>query len=104
MVLTVLQAQVRPEKAGLLEQAFGQAVRQLDDGIASTFLLRSAKEPEVWQIATLWHSREALDAMRRSGETPRGVLMFRAAGAEPVLSIWDVVAEAAAPATPPAGH
>jgi hypothetical protein len=28
--------------------------------------------------------------MRQSGATPAGVLMFRAAGAEPSLSIFDV--------------
>jgi hypothetical protein len=28
--------------------------------------------------------------MRASGETPRGVAMFREAGAEPALSLFDV--------------
>jgi hypothetical protein len=28
--------------------------------------------------------------MRQSGETPRGVLIFHAAGADPVLSVFEV--------------
>jgi hypothetical protein len=38
----------------------------------------------------LWTSREALMAMRQQGGTPAGVLMFRAAGAEPSLSVYEV--------------
>jgi hypothetical protein len=43
----------------------------------------------VWRIETLWESRQALDAMRGTG-TPRGVQIFRAAGAEPSLTVLDV--------------
>jgi hypothetical protein len=44
----------------------------------------------LWKILSVWKSREALDEMRNSGETPTGVLMFRSAGADPQLSIFDV--------------
>jgi len=43
---------------------------------------------------TIWESREALDAMRQSGKTPRGALMFRAAVAEPSLSVLEVLGHA----------
>lgn len=94
MVITVLEAQVTPEKAALLEATYKQAIEHLDAGIAQTFLLRSVKEPGLWQIVTVWESREALEAMRGSGETPRGVLIFRAAEAEPTLMVFGVVAQA----------
>ena len=42
-------------------------------------------------VTVLASSRAALDAMRQTG-TPAGVLMFRAAGAEPTLTVFDVVA------------
>ncbi len=96
MVLTILEARVAPEKAQRLHDAYSQGIQHLDAGIVQTFLLRNAKDPALWQIATLWKDREALDAMRRTGETPRGVVMFRAAGAEPVLSILEVAAHAEA--------
>ena len=96
MVITILEAQVAPGNAARLEAAYRQGIAQLDAGIVQTFLLRDLKDPGVWRIVTVRESREALETMRRSGETPRGVLMFRAADAEPVLSIFDVVAHAAA--------
>jgi hypothetical protein len=96
MVLTVLEAQVAAEKAALLEEAYNQGIKHLDAGITQTFLLRSSKDPGVWRIVTLWQSREVLDAMRQTGETPRGVLMFQAADAVPALSVFDVVAHGVA--------
>jgi heme-degrading monooxygenase HmoA len=98
MVVTILEAQIAPDKAARLEVAYTQGIEHLDEGIMQTFLLRSSKDASLWQIVTVWQSREALEAMRRSGETPRGVLMFRAADAEPVLSVFDVVAHAVASA------
>lgn len=92
MVITILEAQVGSEKAALLEEAYTQGIENLDAGITQTFLLRSSKDASLWRIVTVWQSREALDAMRRSGNTPRGVLMFRAADAEPVLSVFEVMA------------
>ncbi len=91
MVITILEAQVAPEKANLLEEAYQQGVGNLDAGIIETFLLRSSRDASQWRIVTVWQSREALDAMRRSGDTPRGVLMFRAAAAEPVLAVFEVM-------------
>ena len=98
MVITILEAHVVPEKAARLEEVYKRSIERLDVGIVQTFLLRSSKDSNVWQIVTEWQSREALDEMRRTGETPRGVVMFRAADAEPTLSVFDVVAHAAAAA------
>jgi heme-degrading monooxygenase HmoA len=95
MVITILEAQVAPEKAAVLEEIYQEATKQLDAGIVQTFLLRAVKEPGKWQIVTVWESRAALDAMRQSGETPRGVVMFRSVHAEPTLSVYEVVAQAA---------
>lgn len=96
MVITVLEAQVAPEKAAMLEATYQQAIQHLDAGIVQTCLVRNSKEPALWQIVTQWESREALDAMRQTGETPRGVLIFRTVDAEPRLSVFDVVAHAQA--------
>jgi heme-degrading monooxygenase HmoA len=95
MVITVLEALVAPEKAAALEATYQEATKNLDAGIVQTFLLRAVREPVKWQIVTIWESRAALDAMRQSGETPRGVLMFRSVQAEPTLFVYDIVAQAA---------
>jgi len=98
MVMTILEANVAPEKAAILEEAYSRGIEKLDAGIAQTFLIHGSREPDLWRIVTVWESRAALDEMRRSGETPRGVIMFHAAGAEPALTVFDVVAQAVASA------
>jgi len=99
MVMTILEAHVPSDKWTTLEQVYKAAIQQLDSGIMQTFLVHNSADPTLWQIITVWSSRQVLEAMRRSTETPQGVLMFRSAGAEPTLSIFDTVAQAAAPQT-----
>lgn len=96
MVITTLDARVASEKAAELQSIFNEAIHQLDAGITQTFLVRDLREPDRWQIMTVWESREALETMRQSGETPRGVVMFKAVGAEPKLTIFEVAAHASA--------
>ena len=95
MVLTILEAQVAPEKASTLQDMYQTEITQLTDGIVQTFLIQASREPTGWRILTFWENRAALDKMRASGEVPRGVVMFRAAGAEPTLTIFEVVAHGA---------
>lgn len=94
MVITILEAHVAPENLDALKQAYQDGIQQLESQIVQTFLINSTTDSTLWRIVTVWHSREALQEMRRSTETPRGVLMFRAAKAEPTLSVFDVIAHA----------
>ncbi len=97
MVITMLEAHVEPEKWAALEQKYSEVLKEgLTPGLVQTFLLRGTSDPTLWRIATVWSSREALDEMRRSGTTPAGVLIFRAANAEPTLSIFEVRASSLA--------
>lgn len=91
MVLTILEASVAPERSADLEAAFRNAESQIPPGFVRSHLVAAAGDPQRWRIETLWTSREALAAMRQAG-TPAGVLMFRAAGAEASLTVYDVVA------------
>lgn len=96
MVITILEATVAPERAPDLQAAFRAAAEQAPPGFIRSHLVSAMADPTVWRIETLWSSREALLAMRQTG-TPAGVLMFRAAGAEPSLSLYDVAATIEAP-------
>jgi quinol monooxygenase YgiN len=96
MVLTILEATVAPERVGDLQAAFRNAAAEVPAGFIRSLLVSSAADPTRWRIETLWTSRDALAAMRQAG-TPAGVLMFRAAGAEPSLSLYDVTATIEAP-------
>lgn len=90
-VLTVLDAEIPDDRYADLERAYSEAVAdQSPPGLLESKLLRDSRDPSRWRIETLWESREALAAMRGTG-TPRGVLMFREAGVEPTLSVFDVV-------------
>ena len=95
MVVTVLEATVAEERERDLIEAYKAAANDpVPPGLMRSELLQDAREPRRWRIETQWSSREALDAMRGAG-TPRGVLIFRAAGAEPALALFDVVARIA---------
>ena len=91
MVMTVLEATVAEDRVPDLEAAYGAASAKLPAGLLHTDLLRAADGSGRWRIQSFWASRAALDAMRAAG-TPAGVVMFRAAGADPVLSVFEVVA------------
>ena len=91
MVMTILEAHVTPDHWAELEQAYRQALQQHEPGLVRTFLAHSKREYDLWRILTVWRSQAALDAMRNSGDRPRGVLIFRQAGAEPMLSVFEIV-------------
>jgi hypothetical protein len=91
MVLTVLEAHVLADRVPDLLRAFEETrAAPVPPFIVRSLLVRSDQDPQLWRIMTVFRSREDLDAMRASGQTPRGVAMFRAAGAEPALSIFNV--------------
>ncbi len=90
MVMTILEARVAKDNWQALEGAYQEASQHRDIGLVRSFLIQASKDFELWRILTVWESQEALDAMRNSGETPRGVLIFRSANAEPTLSIFKI--------------
>lgn len=96
MIATVLEGRVAPERRGDLLREYHARTVELPRGLVQTYLLEDLADPGRWRIVTVWSNREALEAMRSSGATPGGVLTFRAAGAEPELSVWDVAAHARA--------
>jgi quinol monooxygenase YgiN len=93
LVVTVLEAAVAPERGTDLQTVFVEAGNgPLPAGLVRSALLRDSKDPTRWRIETVWESHAALSAMRQAGK-PKGVQMFEAAGAVPVLSVFDVVEE-----------
>ncbi|NJC96104.1 MAG: hypothetical protein FIB03_07175 [Anaerolineae bacterium] len=94
MVVTILEAHVDSGQSSRLLTAYQGGITNLPPQMIETFLMQSTSDKTLWRIISVWKSREALDEMRNSGETPAGILMFRAAGAEPELSIFDVPAHA----------
>ena len=91
MVMTVLEAQVVADQVETLERAYRDGTVEVPPDIVETFLVRDTGQTSLFRIVTVWSSREALDRMRASGVTPKGVQMFEAAGAVPELSVLDVL-------------
>jgi quinol monooxygenase YgiN len=90
MVMTVLEAQVSKPNWPKLTEVYSERSQKLPPGLVQTFLVQSRDEKAVWRIVSVWESQHALDEMRRTTETPGGFLIFRAAGAEPKLGVYDV--------------
>jgi quinol monooxygenase YgiN len=97
MVLTVLEAHVPLGQEAALQAAYDAAAAgPLPSGLVRSELVRDSRDATRWRIQTWWADRAALEAMRSQG-TPAGVLMFRAAGVEPALAIFDIVGRIPAP-------
>ena len=89
MIVSVLEANVEQARTEELVSQFKGSSESLPQPIVESFLLHDAGS-EMWRIVTVWESRKALDQYRASVQTPGGVLMFQAAGAEPTLTIFEV--------------
>lgn len=98
MYITILEAQVGPDRAGELERSFRATADELPSQIVESFLVRDAGDDRRYQIITVWRSRAALEEYRASVEKPKGVEMFEAVGATPQLERWQVVAQVTHPA------
>jgi hypothetical protein len=93
MIVSMLEANVEEARTEELVSQFEASGESLPRAIVESFLLHDASS-EMWRIVTVWENEEALDGYRKSVETPGGVLMFRSAGAEPSLSVFEVKAHA----------
>lgn len=93
MVVTVLEAHVAAENRAELEREYGALTDELPPFILETFLLHEV-DSDVWRIVTVWRSRQELEDYRASVETPGGVGILRAVGAEPTLTVFEVAARA----------
>ena len=94
MMITMIKARVAKENWHLLEQAYQRSSGQTPPGLEQSFLIRGVEDDEVWQIVTVWSGAASLQQIQQSKEagiTPRGVLMFREAHAEPTHSVFEVV-------------
>jgi len=88
VIITMVDAGVAPENVEALLQAWGRETGgALPRGLKESYLLRAG---DAWRITTVWESREALEEMRRTTQTPGALLIFRAAGAEPTLTVFEV--------------
>ena len=93
-IITILEAGVSQEKWDTLRKAYGAIKEKRPQPMPlQSFLLQKRENPKLWQIVSVWEDMKVLQKMKSSGETPAGILVFREAGAEPTLSIFEAKEE-----------
>jgi heme-degrading monooxygenase HmoA len=88
MFVTIVEGAVEAAREGDLRSAWENKTAVLPAGLIESSLLRT--EDGIWRIVTVWESREAVLAMRASGEPPAAPVMFEQAGSKPSVSLWTV--------------
>ena len=97
-VMSFVSATIAAERRDDVTGPYSDMVaKDLPDAIRQTFLL--AGDDGTMAIATVWNSREELEAMRASGDEPFARRVLREAGGEPQAVFFDIAAEA-----PPRGR
>ena len=92
-IVTILEAHVSQENWETLQKAYwelgvGSKIRP-----TQSFLIQNKEIPTLWRIISIWEDMESLQNVKQSGETPAGILIFRAAGAEPKLEVFEAKKE-----------
>ena len=88
MFVTIVEGAVESARTGDLRAAWEERTAVLPAGLIESALLRA--EDGTWRIVSVWQSKEAVMAMRASGEPPAAPLMFERAGSTPSVSMWAV--------------
>ena len=92
-VLSFATASVSTDRRDEVVRPYPEAVGgELGAGVRQTFLL--VGEDDTMAIATVWNSREALDAYIVSVEEPLARRILREAGGEPEARFFDIQVEA----------
>jgi heme-degrading monooxygenase HmoA len=89
MFVTITEGVVEVGREADLRSAWDKTTTAvLPSGLIESSLLRG--EDGTWRIVTVWESKEAVLAMRASGEPPAAPVMFEQAGSKPSISMWTV--------------
>jgi hypothetical protein len=90
--LSLVSAVIAPERRPEVVETYrGMVEAELPPAIRETFLLVS--DDGTVAIATVWNSREGLEAVRHGPEEPFARRLLREAGGDPVARFFDIVAE-----------
>jgi hypothetical protein len=91
-ILTEVTATVDTNREPELVAGFRELLNSpLPDGLLRSELLHGQEGQ--WRIQTLWHDREALDALLAGPEPPPAGRLFRNIGAEPSLQVFEIEAD-----------
>ena len=86
-VISILEADMPPDKAAKLEANFNEGTKELEPGVVQMFLVRNGTK---CKILIVWENKEAVNASKSRGP-PKAAQMFKYAGVEPIGLVYDVV-------------
>ena len=95
MFVTIVEGTVEADREDDMRSAWQDTTAgPLPAGFIESSLLRT--EGGTWRIVSVWESKEAVVAMRASGEPPGALVIFGRAGSSPSVSMWTVEGRASA--------
>lgn len=92
-IVTILEARVSQENWETLQKAYQKLGSESKMRPTQSFLVQNKETPTLWRIISVWEDMESLQIVRQSGKTPAGILIFRAAGTEPKLAVFEAKEE-----------
>ncbi len=92
-IVTILEANISQENWETLQKAYRELGEESKMRPTQSFLVQNKETPTLWRIMSIWEDMESLQKLRQSVETPAGILIFRAAGAEPKLEVFEAKEE-----------
>jgi hypothetical protein len=94
-VVSTVSARIPADRADEVIARFSEAVRNGLPERRQTSLLRG--DDQLWQIVTVWNSRDDLDRYLASVEEPFALRLFRLTGGTPQVTVMETVLESATP-------
>lgn len=83
MYMTILSGQVAKPNWARLEETYEHTFKHPHENILASYLIHSHDETGLWQIITIWRSKEAYEQARAAKQTQICEQMFCDAGAIP---------------------
>ena len=91
MYVTILTGKVSRENWLPLEQSYNVAIKKRPDGLLQSFLLHAEDHSHLWQIVTLWRSKETYQQAHSQNLTETCTQLFCEMGSIPELTTYSMV-------------
>jgi len=91
MIMTSVEAHVALERHEELIRAFKEQTLNPPPQLKQVLLVQSSSDPTLWRTVGFWPNRVVFEGYRNSGEVSAAFKVFRAAGAEPTVQVFEVI-------------
>lgn len=93
-ILTIIEGRVGQDDWSSLKNEYDKvSKRSLPNTLLNSYLVQDGKDSELWRIITIWESMDAMNAYRKSVETPAWILVFKSLNITPKFIDTAIVVE-----------